>query len=79
MTPEERHIRLIVGIEIIENVILDFLEENSGSYFSSFRLHNELSGIPYETCNEMLRRLHEQGRIADHKGPDAQRHKWQAL
>lgn len=77
MTPEERRTRLAVGMEIIEDVIVDFLE-NSDDDYNSYEIYEELDEIlPYETCNDMLKRLLSQDRIANRTPTSYNR--WQAL
>ncbi len=77
MTSEERLIRLEVGAEIIEKALLDFLRENSDSYFNTGQVHKSLEYFNYHLCRGALERLHSKGRIANHKTGRVNR--WQAL
>ena len=73
MTEEERRVRLEVGAEIIEGVILDFLNENRGSHYSSSQVSAAL-GFQYNLCHGALLRLKEQGQVIDES--TSRSHKW---
>ena len=80
MTPEERLVRLEVGAEIIEGVVLDFLEEKSGEHSTTEDIRKELGVFNHPTFGFFLQRLHGQDKIANHKTPGSREwNKWQAL
>lgn len=76
MTPEQRLIRLEVGSEIIEAVILDFLEEHSGESFTTARVSRTLE-MNFSLCHGTLQNLYWQGRIGNSRKKPTQPNRWQ--
>lgn len=80
MTSKERRIRMEIGADIIEDAILDFLKENSGTHFTTENVRKGLGVFNHPTFGFFLQRLHGQERIANHKTPGSgEWNKWQAL
>ena len=78
MTPHERRTRMVVAAEIIEGVMLDFLEdeENRDSYFNTSQVDAGVGRVHYHLCAAALDRLHGRGRIDNHK--TGRYNRWQA-
>lgn len=79
MTTEEQRTRLEVASEILEMVMLDFLEheENKALYFSTATVSKRL-GFNYDICMGVLKGLHWQERIDNHKPTKNAPNRWQA-
>ena len=76
MTPDERRTRLRVAREIIEEVLVDFLEKNATARFNTYQLSQALGVLNDDTCGFFLRGLLNNGRIDNHK--TGQYNRWQA-
>ena len=79
MEPKERRIRLEVGLEILEGVLLDFLKENPDR--NSNAVANAL-GLGYFLTDAALGRLQAQGKVEDKRyggrhGTGS--HRWRAV
>lgn len=77
MTENERSVRLEVGAEIIEGVVLDFLNEHRDSAFSSAGVSAALE-FEYWMCHGALLRLRNQRRIKDERPSSRGPHRWRA-
>ena len=76
MSPPERITRLEVAVEIIEGVLVDFLEEHPTEQFSTFALSQNVGVLDDRTCEFILDRLLAQKRVANHGSIN--RNRWQA-
>ena len=76
MTPEERRIRLRVAREIIEDVLVDFLEDHAANTFTNYAVSQQVGVLNDHTFGFFLRGLLAQDRVDNHK--TGQYNRWQA-
>ena len=74
MDPRERRIRVEVGLEIVEGVILDFLRENPG--VSSPEVRRALDLRSWNLSEGLLIRLNREGKIVDTRTGTTGPHRW---
>lgn len=65
MTPEERRVRVEIGFQVIENVVIDYLAEQPKGGVKTSTVSRDLGINSNVLCGRVLERIRDRGTVED--------------